>query len=138
LAILLYELLEVDEGRPSRLFGHARPGGKNYGNLLLVTMKAQAAALVEAFHEMEISRPDAAKDVASVLRQCGFDVGHTAVLKWHQDRKKAKGPFLEIYNEILADIHKWQAAFPARTADKNWKDLLEWFAARVMMFTYRA
>ena len=92
------------------------PGGKNYNNLSLVTMKAHAAALVEAFYELGISRPDAAKDIASALKQCGFPIEHDAVLKWYKGRKKANKPFLDIYDETLALIHEHQAAFPTRSA----------------------
>jgi len=106
-------------------------------NFLRTELKAQAAAVVQSFHETKpgMSLPDAAKDVASVVAQCGFrqkkkdntlaPVGYKAVLKWHERREKANRPFLDIYNETLALIHELQAAFPAGAAEKHRMTLIE-------------
>jgi hypothetical protein len=149
LALLLYELLEVDEGRPSLVLSH-KPGGMNHANFLRTTLKAQAAALVKSFSKT-MSEPDAAKVVASVLAQCGFrqktkdntlvPVGAAAVLNWYQDREKANRPFLDIYNDTLAQIRELQALakqqFPARTEEEHRMALIGWFAETVLMFSYR-
>jgi hypothetical protein len=111
LYILFNELQELNEGRQSKLFEvNADRGRRTKRNYLHVTIRATAAAAVQALNEIDVLLPDAERKVSEALFSCGFGrlddckeaICAGTIHDWRKNRATQKHPFLDIYEKHLA------------------------------------
>jgi hypothetical protein len=146
LELILFELVEVEQGRRSLLLEprHAKLG-VNALNHLRIALKAEAAALVQVLYEGGSSLNKAAVAVAEQLNNSCFQTpgkkgkerySAETVKDWRKEARKLNAPFFEIYGDVLKAMRtQWQHLHTARADAKT--IMLDVFAGRLSALNYR-
>jgi hypothetical protein len=146
LELLLLELAEVEQGRRSLLLEprHAKLG-VNAQNHLRISLKAEAAALVQVLYEGNTPLNEAAAAVAELVNSSGFQTpgkkgkerySAETVKDWRKEARGRKAPFFGLYGDALRGMREvWQHIHTAGADAK--KTMLEVSAKRFSDLNYR-